>query len=144
MYIYLPLTAVAASLGLLASVAHGQSLNLLTVPPSASSAASSQNVLTVTITGDRNGGAGLFSPRISNVLTPGLLSQDGIGNALSVNVIGDDNVFAAAQTGSDNRASIEIIGAANQALISQTGIGNVASITQTGIGNVVAIRQRGR
>lgn len=144
MYIHVPLTAAAVYAGLMTSTAHGQSLNLLTVQSSANAATSSQNILTATITGDRNGGAGLFSSRISDVLTPGLLSQDGIGNALTVNVIGDDNVFAAAQTGSDNRALIAIIGAANQALISQTGIGNVASITQTGIGNVIAIRQRGR
>ena len=139
-----PICLALLILGFLAPAAHGQSRNLLDLTPAAEGATAQSNFLTVTITGDRNGGVGAFSPQIAGILTPGLLSQDGVGNALSVTVIGDDNVFAAAQTGAGNQAAIAITGVSNQALVSQTGIGNIATITQVGAGNIIAIRQRGR
>lgn len=105
---------------------------------------SATNSVRVAIVGDRNGGpegssftgiAGL------NGLTPGQIIQRGFGNAVDIDVRGNDNLFAMSQIGNDNTVRGTIVGFGNQASISQAGNGNFASFSQNGMGNMISVRQ---
>jgi hypothetical protein len=97
------------------------------------------------ITGDRNGLVGSsFSAPLSLVtgLVPGKISQSGHDNTISVQVAGNQNLFAMSQTGSFNTLTASMIGNNNQAAILQMGTGNYASFSQNGNGNMLSIVQR--
>ncbi len=101
------------------------------------------NSLTLEVLGDGNGDAGAFAGSALRAgLKPGRLLQQGQGNAMSVSLLGDANLFAATQMGTGNRLTGAITGTANQAAILQTGHANVAAFTQTGQGNTLGIVQR--
>lgn len=107
------------------------------------------NVASVDVSGDRNVGYDSF--RASETagalasaqgLVPGLLTQDGIGNDLSLTVGGgNDNVFASLQRGNDNTVVATQTGASNQAAVAQIGNGNVANMSQLGSSNSMSINQ---
>lgn len=106
--------------------------------------AGADNTLTLSIDGDRNGGGGAFDPLLGAQAAPGTIAQTGAGNALSLSVLGSDNLFSAVQDGTGNAATIAITGAFNQTVLSQTGTNNTAAIVQAGNANRAVIRQSGR
>lgn len=104
------------------------------------------NSIRLAIRGDRNGGpeGAVFSGvALGNGLTPGQLTQRGLGNNVEFDVRGDDNLFAVAQLGNNNSVRGTIVGFGNQSSISQTGNGNFVSFSQDGTGNTISVRQVG-
>lgn len=105
------------------------------------------NALDVGISGNRNGGPEGTSFRgvaARNGLAPGSLTQQGFGNSVRLEVVGDDNLFAIAQLGSRNTVEARVTGYNNQASVYQSGTGNFAYFSQTGMGNIVNVRQISR
>ncbi|WP_158555057.1 hypothetical protein [Fulvimarina endophytica] len=103
----------------------------------------SANAITIDIRGDRNGGReGLAAKPLIDGLPFGSLLQQGYGNAMTVEVVGSDNLFASAQRGANNTLSAFIEGRGNQASVSQIGSGNIAGFSQVGNGNMVSISQQ--
>jgi hypothetical protein len=103
------------------------------------------NKVTGAITGDRNGlvGSSFSAPlALATGLVPGKISQSGHDNMISVQVAGNQNLFAMSQTGSFNTLTASMIGNNNQAAILQVGTGNYASFSQNGNGNMLSIVQR--
>ena len=74
-------------------------------------------------------------------LAPSGISQSGLFHVLTLQIGGQNNLFAAMQSGERNTISGSIVGQLNQAAIIQTGQGNTASFIQVGQQNSVAIRQ---
>ncbi|SEP13677.1 hypothetical protein SAMN04490248_12820 [Salinihabitans flavidus] len=106
---------------------------------------STRNILSITITGNRNGGVAetwRTSLPFASRLAPGEIVQSGFGNALSVSVTGHDNLFAMAQSGQNNRISGEIFGNSNQSVVTQAGTGNTTVFRQTGQRNNIVVSQR--
>lgn len=99
------------------------------------------NSANLTVSGSGNGSPSFSGFAASVSLAPGLLVQDGLSNAVSLNVDGSNNAFASLQDGNDNDIVAGQTGAGNQAAVSQTGNSNTASLTQNGAGNNVAIVQ---
>lgn len=112
--------------------------NVLRLP----AAAGVGNRVSIDIAGDRNGGANLAAG--AGLPTAGEITQDGTGNDLAIQIVGDDNSFAVNQGGADNIGRINIEGGFNQAFLTQFGVGNLATISQVGSGNFVVIRQTSR
>lgn len=104
-----------------------------------------ENTLSLTISGDNNGGFGQSWPALpafaSAPIQPGMLSQTGSGNQIDMTILGSDNLFAVLQNGTNNHAVGQISGTGNTALVIQTGHGNTAMFQQQGNGNSVAISQ---
>jgi hypothetical protein len=121
----------------------GGSDNVLSINQSAPIGASGPNSMTVTIDGDFNGGtAGSFgSVTLLSGLTPGVLSQAGQGNRMTLGVTGSHNLFAMVQSGSYNVIGASISGTGNQAAVTQAGIGNHLSFSQSGTGNIIQVSQ---
>lgn len=142
----LPQTVMANESALLADIKMGGDDNFLTiVQESGPNGAdpSLPNTIAVAIQGNRNGGyASLWytGPRFSS-LTPGDLVQIGFNNAISISVVGDDNLFAVAQTGENNRVQGSVTGSLNQFAATQTGYGNNVGFTQAGQGNTIVVSQ---
>ncbi|KPQ31187.1 MAG: hypothetical protein HLUCCO06_12975 [Halomonas sp. HL-93] len=102
------------------------------------------NQIDITIAGERNGGAasGWVTDLPSDApLMPGELMQAGSGNKLSLNVQGQNNLFAMSQTGEGNRITGQIIGQSNEALVVQNGMDNTAVFSQSGQGNTIMVSQ---
>lgn len=102
------------------------------------------NSLEISIVGDRNGGpaGSLFDNRmLASELTPGTLRQSGFGNAMTIEVNGSENLFAAAQIGSGNVLTGFMQGEGNQTAILQVGTGNVVGFSQSGYANVLSVVQ---
>lgn len=102
------------------------------------------NTISVSIEGDLNGGpldAEFTGAARRAGLEPGMLVQEGFGNAMSFRVNGSNNLFAAAQIGNSNTIDAFIQGSYNQASVMQVGNGNFAAFSQNGIGNIVSISQ---
>lgn len=104
--------------------------------------------LTIAAGGDRNGGYhGAFDALTAGPgLTPGLLEQLGVNNEVSLNVSGDDNLFATLQDNESagstgNKISGNITGSGNQAAVKQVGDNNTTSFVQTGSNNFVEVIQ---
>lgn len=107
------------------------------------------NTASLTIAGSFNGGANAFGANVAGDLglTAGLMHQVGDDNAITHDVLGDNNVFAFKQDtlggagntiiGSQNNTG----GAGNQVAVLQMGGGNMASFSQMGGGNVAGISQ---
>ena len=74
-------------------------------------------------------------------LTPGRISQSGFLQALTLEISGQSNLFAAVQSGEGNTITGSIKGQLNQAAIIQTGYRNTASFMQVGQQNSIVIRQ---
>jgi hypothetical protein len=116
--------------------------NVLTIAQSAPLAPSRGNLMDVSLSGDFNGGTGDFTgAALISGLTPGLLSQDGDGNRMSLVVMGSHNLFAMAQNGSANVIDGHISGVSNQTVVVQNGVGNHFSFSQSGIGNIISVSQ---
>ena len=116
--------------------------NVLTIAQAAPQAPSDGNLMDVSLTGNFNGGMGDFTgAALISGLTPGLLSQDGVGNRMSLTVMGSHNLFAMVQNGSANVIDGHISGVGNQAAVVQNGAGNHFSFSQSGIGNIINISQ---
>lgn len=113
------------------------------------------NTLDLTIEGDRNGGTAAFSGVAAALrtattaydLAPGVLSQTGAGNSISLTVrgeaggVGTDNLFAIVQDGDGNSVDGLQAGTGNQVAILQTGSFNTVGFTQTGSFNILAVSQ---
>lgn len=102
------------------------------------------NSIQIQIHGNLNGGpsgSSFSGAALHSGLTPGLLIQSGFGNAMSFEVAGSNNLFAAAQYGESNMITASIVGSGNQASIVQNGNGNFVGFSQTGFGNTVSITQ---
>lgn len=106
--------------------------------------ATSGNRISVTISGDGNGGWGQTWDRPlfgAGLPAPGLLQQIGWNNSISLDVSGTENLFSIVQAGSGNLASGQISGIGNAAAITQQGQGNTAHFSQAGSGNALSISQ---
>lgn len=107
--------------------------------------ATAPNTMTISITGNANGGHGggwhrdLFT---ASGLHPGRLEQSGWGNTMALAVVGDGNLFGLRQVGSGNTISGTVTGYGNAVAVAQLGTGNTASFSQTGHGNAIMISQR--
>lgn len=102
------------------------------------------NSVRITIHGNRNGGpvGSSFSGAAAlSGLSPGQITQTGLGNDIALDVQGDSNLFAVAQIGNDNSVQGKIVGTANQVAVVQVGHQNFASFSQNGVGNIINIRQ---
>lgn len=102
------------------------------------------NSIQVQIQGSLNGGpsgSAFTGAALRPGLAPGSLVQNGFGNAMTFEVSGSNNLFAAAQYGSFNVITASITGAGNQASVVQRGNNNFAGFSQTGFGNTVSITQ---
>jgi len=113
------------------------------------------NYASISITGDRNGGASGQSwygygetpselrptGLLQSALLPGNIIQEGLSHSLQITVIGDDNLFAATQTGTGQSLELFIQGTRNQTAVIQSGAANVAVISQIGDRNSVYLRQ---
>lgn len=116
--------------------------NVLTIAQAVPLAPSDGNFMNVSLTGDFNGGTGDFTgAALTSGLTPGLLSQDGDGNHMSLAVMGSHNLFAMVQHGTANVIDGLISGVGNQAAVVQNGVGNHFSFSQSGIGNIINVSQ---
>jgi hypothetical protein len=98
--------------------------------------------------GDRNGGQNGFTHSVPSGLTAGLLEQYGTSNSVTLNVSGNDNVFATKQDNSltvggtlKNTIVGTITGDDNEAAVIQVGNNNTTNFTQTGGGNFVSVSQ---
>ena len=121
------------------------SFNTLSISQTALEGTSRPNTMTVSLSGDRNGGGApqtLLSASPFEGLSWGSLVQSGEGNGMSVSVAGSDNLFAAVQSGDANSLTASMVGDRNQALVAQFGTSNVAAFSQVGHGNIVSITQR--
>lgn len=75
-------------------------------------------------------------------LVQGDLFQDGASNSMTLNVTGDSNAFAMAQSGDGNTISGTFThGSMNQAVVAQVSNGNSATFTIGGVGNNTGIMQ---
>lgn len=74
-------------------------------------------------------------------LSPGLFSQIGMGNDISVTIIGNSNLIAATQTGDANFVTAAVTGDLNQAAFIQNGSLNQAWLNQNGNGNIAGFLQ---
>lgn len=102
------------------------------------------NVMTVSITGDRNGrsaSADAMPAPLIDGLPWGSLTQVGADNRMEWSVAGTDNLFAAVQRGEGNALQASVTGMGNLAAVSQIGNSNVAAFSQTGNGNMMSITQ---
>jgi hypothetical protein len=105
------------------------------------------NTLAIDIFGDLNGGplAAVFDAAPARIgLNPGQIVQNGHGNAISVAITGNQNLFAISQLGAGNALTGVITGNNNQAAVAQVGSGNTFSFVQNGNGNVLSVIQRSR
>lgn len=116
--------------------------NVLSIAQNAPAASGQGNLMDISIDGDLNGGTGAFSgAALGSGLTPGHLSQDGVGNTMALSVTGSHNLFAMMQSGSANVIDGQISGSGNQAAVVQNGTGNHFSFSQSGIGNIINVSQ---
>lgn len=116
--------------------------NVLAIDQVASLDAASPNSMSVSITGDLNGGGAAFTgAALLSGLQPGSLTQDGQGNTMALSVIGSHNLFAMSQTGASNAIDAHISGAGNQAAVIQAGMNNHLAFSQSGIGNIISVSQ---
>lgn len=116
--------------------------NVLTIAQSTPLAPTGGNLMDISLTGDFNGGTGDFTgAALNSGLTPGLLSQEGDGNRMSLVVMGSHNLFAMVQNGSANVIDGHISGVGNQTAVVQNGVGNHFSFSQSGIGNIINVSQ---
>lgn len=116
--------------------------NVLTIAQAVPLTPSGGNLMTVSLTGDSNGGTGAFTgAALMSGLTPGLLAQDGENNSMSLAVMGSHNLFAMVQHGSANVIDGHITGTGNQTAVMQNGVGNHFSFSQSGIGNIINVSQ---
>ena len=81
----------------------------------------------------------------ASALQPGLMTQIGAGNQLTVTVTGNSNLFATLQNGGSNSITHTVgnsdVSASNQAAIVQIGSSNTSSTTQNGSNNNVGVVQ---
>jgi hypothetical protein len=69
-------------------------------------------------------------------------AASGLGNLVSYDVTGSDNLYAFAQIGGSNSVTGSVTGNSNQVAVLQTGTGNVTGFTQTGgNNNAIAVSQ---
>lgn len=116
--------------------------NRLDLSQTSSGSVHGENLITLTVRGDRNGASrGASTKTLIADLPWGTLSQTGHSNSMDLSVSGSDNLLAAVQRGSSNVLQGSISGNANWAAVSQTGQNNLASFSQTGNGNMVSISQ---
>ncbi len=117
----------------------------------------SSNQASLTATGNENGGYYGFGANVAGTLassmgmTAGLIDQNGGGNATTLTISGDGNVFATLQDNSAGGALGNTItgnqdnslsgGPGNQVAVAQMGDGNNANFNQVGSGNVTMISQ---
>jgi hypothetical protein len=106
------------------------------------------NNASINSAGGQNGGYNSFTagPAGTLGLTPGLLSQEGTFNQVSLTINGAGNVFASLQnnsgpTGTFNKITASQSGNGNQAAVMQMGNANTSSLTQTGGMNNASISQ---
>ncbi|WP_102108657.1 hypothetical protein [Oceaniglobus roseus] len=100
------------------------------------------NLFVLGVTGDQNNAAGLLSPEARALgLEAGYFTQTGSGNAATMTVEGDRNLFATSQTGLANIFFLDVQGNDNEAALLQASSGNTASVRQRGSENVALIRQ---
>ena len=121
--------------------------NSLTLLQETPLGATAQNLIRVSLEGERNGGpagAAFTGAALTSGLMPGHLTQQGEGNSIDIGVLGSSNLFAVAQIGDANVVSATITGSGNQAAVQQFGSNNFAVFSQTGYGNIVSITQRSR
>jgi hypothetical protein len=87
--------------------------------------------------------AGFNVPLIggASLMQPGLMTQVGSNNTLTMDVTGNRNLFATLQNGDTNTLSHTISGNNNQAAIVQVGNNNSSTTVQMGNGNNVGIVQ---
>tara|TARA_R110002012_G_scaffold312695_1_gene523651 strand:- start:335 stop:841 length:507 start_codon:yes stop_codon:yes gene_type:complete len=143
---FLPQAVLANESALLADIKMVGDDNFLTITQESGpngANPSRPNTIAVAMRGDRNGGYAsqwYSGPRFSS-LTPGDLFQSGFSNAITIAVVGDDNLFAVAQTGENNRVQGSVTGSFNQFAATQTGSGNSVGFAQTGQGNTIVVSQ---
>ncbi|MCH8465235.1 MAG: hypothetical protein LAT78_01490 [Roseinatronobacter sp.] len=99
------------------------------------------NLMRVTISGDRNNAAGT-GPALSVLgIQAGDLLQAGDGNEVFVDITGSENQIGLRQSGNSGTLRTTQMGDGNQVGVVQSGDGNSAVITQTGHGNSVSMSQ---
>ncbi|MFG6660970.1 hypothetical protein [Sulfitobacter sp. 915] len=113
-------------------------LTILQVKPNSSHRAN------VTVVGGFNGGESAefrAHPAWFARSRPGLITQSGFRQEVTLEVFGKGNLFSITQTGALNVAQGFISGTGNQAAISQAGKSNHATFRQIGTNNHIAINQ---
>ena len=141
------LSLVCGTLAILAAgvaqAAPTNSLNLLEVNP-VDLSAEFANTLVLTIEGDENGGFGTDWPAypiFAGAPAPGIFSQTGEGNSLSMSIFGANNLASVVQVGFNNTVIGTASGINNAVAVMQSGAGHYAAFSQVGTGNALSISQ---